>query len=207
MEKIHRSWTTRQVASFLLITSLALLVPYALLPQPKDGFHYTVIVEVKRAGSDIWEPLFKGVFNSPISQPPIDAGWILISARYNVFTNIGKNFTRDELGSGSASTNVAKYISLSEDSGTASALWTQLPSEIASGGLTRATGTYTALAGNGTWKIENTFAVTLSFTVRLTGLHWGASGNNNMIACAAVSPIATVANGDSLKITWTNSAT
>jgi len=126
----------------------------------------------------------------------------------NVFTNIGKNWTRNELGdTATASTNVARHISLSESSSTPVATWTILPTEITTGGCDRQSGAFTALTGNGSWKIEYTFSVTATFTIRCTGLHWIATDNsdNNMIAAAQFGTAATVNSGDSLKVTWTNS--
>ena len=137
-----------------------------------------------------------------------DGTVIQVADTLNVYTNIGKNWTRNELGdTATASTNVARHISLSESSSTPAATWTILPTEITTGGCDRNSGTFTALSGNGSWKIEYTFSVGASFTIRCTGLHWIATDNsdNNMIAAAQFSTPATVASGDSLLVRWSNS--
>jgi hypothetical protein len=163
---------------FTYIVIVNLQGPAGTLPV---GFHYTVEVWVRKAGTDEWKFLMK---------------------THNVFTKIGKNWVRDALGNAPPS-DVAKYISLSAGNGTAPAdTWVQLPSEL-TGGLARAAGTYGAL-GVGTWEIEYTFTSDVTVTVVDTGLHWASSGSGNMIAAAELSPTASLASGDSLKITWSN---
>lgn len=148
-------------------------------------FHYVVTVEVQRAGSDTWEILDQ--------QVP------------NVYTNIGKNWTRDELGNATAaSTNVAKYISLSEDSGTPLASWTQLPDELATDNLSRVAAVYALATGNGNWTYIYTFTSTGTHTIRQTGLHWLSSGDGNMIAAVLLSTVASLIAGDKVRITWAN---
>ena len=174
------------VLTILVLSNLLAYAVFVNLQRPAAalpvGFHYTVEVWIMRAGSD---------------------GWKLLLRTQNVFTRIGKDWVRDALGSAPPS-DVAKYISLSAGNGTApSDTWVQLPNEL-TGGLARAAGTFTA-TGLGTWKIEYTFTSDQTVTVVNTGLHWATSGSGNMIAAAELSPTASLAPGDSLKITWSNS--
>ena len=126
----------------------------------------------------------------------------------NTYTNIGKNWTRDQLGdSTKASSTVAKYISLDTTGSGTSATWTKLPTEITVADLARATGTYTASAGNGVWTITHTFTASNSYTVTTTGLQWSASSNsdNNLLAAVTFGTSATMVSGDTLAVTWSNS--
>jgi len=93
------------------------------------------------------------------------------------------------------------YISLSNASGTPSAAWTQLPGELTTGGLARAEGTFTQ-TGTGQWEITVTFTASESVSnVRLTGLHWDASGDGNLFAADQFTPV-NLEPGDKLTITW-----
>ena len=84
------------------------------------------------------------------------------------------------------------------------AAWTQIPTEIASGGLTRAAGTY-ASTGDGAWTITVTFTSTTDHTdVQLTGLQWASSGDNNLLASDVFTPV-TLGNGDQLTVEWSDS--
>ena len=76
----------------------------------------------------------------------------------NLVVDIGKDWVEDQLGD-SPGTDPAKWISLSTDASALSAAWTQIPTEITTGGLARAAGTY-ASTGTGVWTISNTFTAT-----------------------------------------------
>jgi len=118
-----------------------------------------------------------------------------------VLTNIGKDWIEDQLGD-TPSTDPAKWISLSSDSSTPSATWTQIPNELTSDGLSRAEGTYSS-TGTGQWKIEYQFTATGTVSnVQLTGLNWAASGDNNLLCADTFTPV-TLNNGDKLTVTWT----
>jgi hypothetical protein len=128
----------------------------------------------------------------------------------NTVTTIGLNWTRDQLGdSTKASSTVAKYISLSQASSTPLSSWTQLDTEITASDLIRATGTYTASAGNGVWTITHTFTASNSYTVTTTGLQWSvtSNSNNNLLAAVKFGTSATMVSGDTLAVTWSNSVT
>ncbi len=125
----------------------------------------------------------------------------------NLVVDIGLEWIEDQLGdSASATTDTARYISLSEDTGTPAVGWTQIPAEITTNGLDRQTGTFDGTIGVGQWEIENTFTAGASFTaVQLTGLQWSdtdASDNNLMAANTFISPVS-LSSGDTLKVTWT----
>lgn len=172
--------------SCLLILSLALST-YPI-PQYYDlapSFHFDVYVSIKKAGSTLWVPL--------------------VVKKHNVVTNIGLDKIELELGD-AGTTDEANYISLTESATSPSASWTILPSEIASGGLTRALGTYDS-TGTGAWRIQKTFTASASFTVRTAGLNWASSGDNNLLAAVAFGTVATLASGDTLNVTWTCSVT
>lgn len=118
-----------------------------------------------------------------------------------VLTTTGKNWIEDQLGD-SPSTDPAKWISLSTNSTSPSVAWTQIPQEIVSGGLERAAGTY-ASTGDGNWTISYQFTASDTHTdVRLTGLQWASSGDNNLLASDTFTPV-TLNSGDKLTITWT----
>ncbi len=118
----------------------------------------------------------------------------------NLVVNIGLDWVEDQLGD-SPATDPAKWISLSLDATAPAAGWTQIITEIAAGGLSRAVGAYTS-TGTGVWEIEATFTASATHTnVQLTGLQWAASGDNNLMAANTFTPV-TLTSGDALTITW-----
>jgi len=155
--------------------------PYAISP------HLTVTVRVLHAATGIWETVFVGEPNS--------------------LTNIGKDFIEQQI-SGTSNTSQCIYISLSNstDEVPSPNTWVKLPDEITTDGLDRNTGEY-ASTGTGTWTVTYTFTAGASFTVRLTGLHWKStddSAGNMLAAVAFVTPV-TLAESDSLQVTWSGS--
>lgn len=124
----------------------------------------------------------------------------------NLLMNIGKDWIEDQLGD-SPGTDPAKWISLSTDTTDPPlATWTQIPTEIAADGLTRAAGTYGS-TDVGAWEIEATFNATATHTaVQLTGLQYAVSGDNNLMAANHFTPV-TLNNGDALTVTWQLSVT
>ena len=117
-------------------------------------------------------------------------------------TTIGKNWIEDQLGD-SLSTDPAKWIACSNTTDSASAAWTELPDEITTDGLARAAGTY-ASTGDGTWNQTKTFSVSGANSTVCYGLHWAASGDNNLL-CAenqGAGNRKNVNSGDTLKVTW-----
>lgn len=150
----------------------------------RTGFDVHVLAEVKRKG---------------------ETEYTFLSYHTAVFTTIGKNEVELELGDYTHSTHTMYYISLSSSISTPSAAWTQLPSEIVSGGFERATGSY-ASTGDGAWTIIKTFTATATQTdVQRVGLNWAASGDNNLSFADSIT-MNTYNIDDTLKITWSLSA-
>lgn len=119
----------------------------------------------------------------------------------NLIVDIGLDWIEDQLGDSPAG-DPAKWISLSSDTGSPAAGWTQIPSEITTGGLARAAGTYSN-QGVGVWDIANTFTATAAHTdVQLTGLQYASSGDGNLMAANTFTPVS-LAIDDALTITWT----
>lgn len=135
---------------------------------------------------------------------PYDQDDTYISHHPATITTIGKNWIEDQLGD-TPSTQPANYISVSSSTSSPSSAWTQIPSEIATNGLSRALGTY-ASTGDGTWTITKEFTASGTITdAQLTGLQYGTSGDNNLLASDTFTPTSLAAN-DKLTIIWSNSA-
>jgi hypothetical protein len=118
----------------------------------------------------------------------------------NLMVNIGFDWVEDQLGD-SPDSNPAKWISLSLSSSSPVAGWTQIPTEIAADGLSRASGTYSD-EGTGAWNIVYEFTASATLTdVQLTGLQSASSGDGNLVAAKTFTPV-TLNNGDKLTITW-----
>jgi len=174
----------------LALTGALILVPMMYVPpvdptlNPPIGFHYFVTISVHRAGEpeDLWQILYQGV--------------------PNLLTNNGLTYIKQQLGNVAVSnSSVGRYISLSETSDEPTASWVVLPDEISTSGLARAEGTYTS-TGTGTWTIVKTFTSEDTFTVKVTGLHHASSGSGNLIAVVQFTTPVTLADGDSLQVTW-----
>jgi hypothetical protein len=173
----------------LLLLSIAAFTYNPTLPKDQrdadlsidiSTYSFHVSTWIQRAGED--EPTF----------------W---SHHAGVLTTIGANWIEDQLGD-SPSTSPADYISLSTSSSSPAAGWTQIVSEIASGGLSRAQGSYTS-TGDGQWTIDYQWTASATHTdVQLTGLQYGASGDGNLLAADTFTPV-TLNNGDKLTVTWT----
>lgn len=167
-------------SAILIISCIAGLLLASYIHEESSSIHVTVWV--KRAGET--EPTF----------------W---SHHAGVLTTIGKNWLEDQIGD-SPSTDSAHWISVSTSASSPSAAWTQIPTEIASGGLTRLAGTY-ASTGDGTWTITATFTATSGHTsVQLTGEQWAVSGDNNLLGADTFTPV-TLAVDDQLIVEFSNS--
>jgi len=126
-----------------------------------------------------------------------------------VLTTIGKNYIEGKLGDSSYANNTkfADDISVSTDTGSPAAGWTEIPSEITTGGLDRNSGTYTS-TGDGQWTIEYQFTASATHTdVQLTGLQWDPTdgSDNDLLAADTFTPV-TLNSGDKLTVTWTITA-
>jgi len=164
----------------LIMSCIAGLLLAAYVHEESSNIHVTVWI--KRAGDK--EPTF----------------W---SHHAGVLTTIGKNWLEDQIGD-SPSTDSAHWISVSTSASGPSAAWTQIPTEIASGGLTRQAGTY-ASTGDGTWTITTTFTATTTHTsVQLTGENYAVSGDNNLLGADTFTPV-TLGDQDQLIVQFSNS--
>lgn len=120
----------------------------------------------------------------------------------NLIVDIGLDWIELQLGSDSSTAVAAQWISLSSDTGTPAAAWTQIPVEIVAGGLERADGAYLS-TGVGIWTIANMFTATgVHDNVQLTGLQWGDIGVSNLLAANEFDAVS-LAMDDALTITWT----
>jgi hypothetical protein len=128
----------------------------------------------------------------------------------NQIQDIGDAFVGSLVGlAGSGNTtarNATQWISLSNNALPAQSA-TQLPSEIAANGFTRALGTVSALYINGDgdygFNVTKTFTATGTQQLQLAGLQWSgvASSDSNLFAAAAFTQT-TFNAGDNLTISW-----
>jgi hypothetical protein len=131
-----------------------------------------------------------------------DAEPIFWSYHAGVLTTIGKNWIEDQLGD-SPSVDPTKWISLSTSASAPSAAWTQIPTEITTGGLARAAGTY-ASTGDGIWTISYQFTASETHTaVQLVGFQWAITPLDGDLAWSDTITPVTLNSGDKLTITGT----
>lgn len=114
-------------------------------------------------------------------------------------TTLGANWIGDQLGD-SPSTDPAKWIAVSNNTGSPSSAWIVIPDEITTGGMGRAVGTY-ANVGDGVWNITKSFSPTDSGSCQLVGLYWDASGD--YLLCADTISLVDYENEDTVLIQWT----
>jgi hypothetical protein len=126
----------------------------------------------------------------------------------NTITDIGETWLRSWLGSAGADNTTARsaaqYISLSND-GSASAAWTELPTEIAADGFTRAVGDVVEWtnSGDAAFNVTKTFTASGTQELQTAGLQWDdlAESDNNLFAAADFTQT-TFNSDDTLTITW-----
>jgi len=127
----------------------------------------------------------------------------LISRTYHAMslTTLGKNWIADKLSgaSGTYFAYNATYISCSNSSDSFSAAWTNIPSEITTDGLARATGTITD-TGDGTWNCTKTFTATGTNSTKLYGYSYASSGGLIAAEQQGVGSQKNLVSGDTLKI-------
>jgi len=121
----------------------------------------------------------------------------------NVITTIGIDFIATQLSGAASASDVAKWISLSND-GSSLASWTKLPGEINASGMTRAVGTYDHTPSTNTYTVAATFTATGAVTVQTTGLQWLVTpeSDSNLMAANDFASVV-LAEFDTLTITWT----
>ncbi|NVM22258.1 MAG: hypothetical protein HWN68_10825 [Desulfobacterales bacterium] len=170
------------------------------------------VIAIAIAALTLGAMLGSGVGHVSVTETPTFSGDLLVAVESesgtvtyevkNLVVTIGKTRVKDYLRVGTAAADdPVDYISLSNDV-TPLITWTQLPTEIAADGLTRAQGTVTNVD-------EVEFTVSHKFTctgtgvaVQCSGLQWAASGDSNLWA-AATFTATTLNNGDNITITWT----
>lgn len=127
---------------------------------------------------------------------------VQIAESGNLITNIGENFIGNcTLG---LENNGTWAISLS-NVGSPAAAWTELDTEVAANGFTRAAGAVVIWVNSGDYAFNVTKTFTASGTQQLqtAGLNWDstAESNNNLLAAATFTQT-TFNSGDTLTITW-----
>lgn len=110
-------------------------------------------------------------------------------------TDLGADWIADVLGD--ADGDQADFIGLTDSVTAYADAWIVLPTEITTGGLARAQGTYVD-DGVGAWNITYTFSVTGTESCRRAGLYLQVSGDN--LVATDEFAVTNVENGDSLQI-------
>jgi hypothetical protein len=123
----------------------------------------------------------------------------------NLITDLGENYVRNILGFDNVSNNNAtKWISLS-NVGSPLVTWTELDTEVAANGFTRALGTATAWLNGTDYAYNVTHKFTASGTQQLqtAGLQWNDTpeSDGNLFAAATFTQT-TFETNDNLTITW-----
>ena len=153
------------------------------------------------------------------------AGRSLLGVRYNLRTTVGADYCAAQLG-GSASTTVAKYIAVSNNTNAASAAntatntntaricWGTATSTDAAAstsrgeytalGFARAAATYAHTASTSSFTQTITFTATGAATnLQCCGIFDNATQNNGTLFCENTYTATTFATNDQLTITWT----
>lgn len=120
----------------------------------------------------------------------------------NLRTTVGADWQADVMGNSTQPAS-ARWIGLTTNASAASAASTTLTSEIASGGLTRAVGTYAHTASTSSYTITVTFTASATHTaVHRAGL-FNAISSGTLVFETVLSSDVTLVSGDTLTITWT----
>lgn len=136
-----------------------------------------------------------------ISEVEIYKNGELVHKGHNLITNIGFNFTREQLLAPTTGVSLV-HISLSNVSGVCTLTATGI-SELTVCGLTRAAGTVTRF-GNNSYIVERTFTLTCDVpNLRVTGLHWSstAGSTGNLFACFEF-PVLNLVTNDQITVRW-----
>jgi hypothetical protein len=125
----------------------------------------------------------------------------LIDCTHNLLTDIGKNFTQQQLIN-PQSVNKTAWITLSTATGDCSASATKLANELATANLGKASCTLTSI-NTSSWNCTKTFTATGSVSsVQVAGYNWNATaGANDLFACATFTSV-NLENNDQLTISW-----
>ncbi len=120
----------------------------------------------------------------------------------NLRTTVGADWQADVMGHTTQPAE-AQWIGLTTNATAPAAGDTTLASEIASGGLTRAQGTYSHTNGTTSYKISHTFTASATHTAVAKAGLFNASSSGTMAFETLLSSTATLASGDTLTIEWT----
>lgn len=123
----------------------------------------------------------------------------------NLITDIGEQYPRNILGFNNVTNhNATKWISMS-NAGSPLVTWTELDTELAANGFTRALGTVVTWM-NGTdyaYNVTKKFTATGTQQVQTAGLQWsGTAESDNSLFAAADFTQTTFENNDNCTITW-----
>ena len=127
---------------------------------------------------------------------------------HNLRTNGGGDWQANAMGATSSQPAAANYIALTNDSTAPAAgdcasgsTTCTLPSEIVTNGCARAQGTFGHVNGNTTWTLTHAWTASGAQSVQKAGM-FNASSSGTMVFEAAFS-VVTLANTDTLTVTWT----
>ena len=180
----------------LIVVSLTILALTSglLLPYDRPDVLIEVHLEMWHYRTVGYSDLFIPYHPDPIMVPILEL--LDYSHHPGVLTNGGADFAEDQLGD-SPATDPAKWIGVSNDATAPSVEWTEIPTEITTGGMGRAVATYTN-DGTGQWNMTVTFSPTASGSCQLAGLYWSLAGTT--LFCADQFTQVNYENGDSLQL-------
>jgi hypothetical protein len=120
----------------------------------------------------------------------------------NLRTTVGADWQADVMGNSTQPVS-ARWIALTTNATAPAAGDTTLTSEITTGGLGRAAGTYSHTNGTTSYKITHTFTASATHTnVAKAGL-FNAASSGTLVFTTMLSSTATLATNDTLTIEWT----
>lgn len=121
----------------------------------------------------------------------------------NLRVDSGTDWQAAVMGNTGAQPAAADYIALTTNTGAPAAGDTTLTGEIASGGLSRAQGTYSHTASATSYKISHTFTATSAHTAVHKAGMFNAASSGTMAFETVLSSDVTLAINDTLTIEWT----
>ena len=121
----------------------------------------------------------------------------------NLRTTVGADWQAESMGKTASRPAVADYIALTTNATAPAAGDTTLTGEIASGGLSRAQGTFSHTNGTTSYKISFTFTATAAHTAVAKAGLFNAASTGTMAFETLLSSTATLAINDTLTIEWT----
>jgi hypothetical protein len=170
-----------------LIVVSASMLPQAQINENVDSFHQGIS--------------YKG--HVEVYKIPVETGIPeKVADKDNLLVTNGKTYIRTQIGSGSAAaSSSAKYISLSNDATSPDVAWVDIPTEITTNGLGRASATYAA-NGTGAWNQTYTWTASGAQSAQLTGLSSGGTPADNTLFATLQFASVTLATNDQLRVIW-----